>query len=165
MMKRFRILVIAGSLLVGIACADSTTEPSFRYVTERDGLRMEVAIDTRVIAVGDSAAITYTLRNLTADPVRLSFGSSCQITPFVETSRGAVEYPAGGSWGCLTVLTSLDVPAQGVVTQRLVVQGVDDVPMGPGPWLRRGGYRTYALLAESSRELLLKSPTISFEVR
>jgi hypothetical protein len=49
-----------------------------------------------------------TLKNTGAETVTLSFPSSCQVMPYIaERSTARIVHPAGGAWGCTTVLTTL----------------------------------------------------------
>ena len=78
---------------------------------------------------------------------------------------GAIRYPGGGGWMCLAVVTSLEIPAFGVVTRTFVVRGVARAEGLSDASLSPGDYRAYALLGEGPRELLLRSPAVRFQVR
>lgn len=163
-----RTAITIGALL-SVGCREQPTElASRRQVAELNGLRLELSVDRTLISLGDSGNVTIRLRNETAQAVRLGFASGCQILPYIETEAGAILYPGGGAWSCLAVGTSLTVPAHGIVTQSLVVRGAAFVVLGAARAdglaavsLPPGGYRAYALLAETE----LRSPTIGFEVR
>ncbi len=75
----------------------------------RSVMRLELSIDRSVIPMGDSGRVTIRLRNETAVAVRLEFGSTCQIMPYIETAAGAIQYPGGGAWVCGAALTSFEV--------------------------------------------------------
>jgi len=157
--------LITGVLLMAGCGTDATSPRSIRQVTELGGLRLELDVERAAIPVGDSSTLTMRLRNLTAEPVRLTFGSSCQIMPYIENAAGAVQYPGGGAWGCAAVITSLDVPAGGTVTRTLLVRGVAQSDGVRGSSLPPGRYRAYAVLEGMSDLFQLRSPTIGFEVR
>lgn len=75
-MSRPLALTIA---LCALACGERATPPSsIPEVTELDGLRLDVAVDSAVMLVGDSITVTMRLTNSTNAPVRLAFGSTCQ---------------------------------------------------------------------------------------
>lgn len=153
-------------LLVSLACAERPTERAApRPVTDLDGLRLELSLDRSMIAVGDSGLVTIRLRNETNGAVRLTFGSTCQILPYIETNAGVLRYPGGGAWGCGAMITSLEVPGSGVVTRTLVVRGGAEAVGGAPVSLPPGGYRTYAVLGATAPGVELRSPTLAFEVR
>ena len=160
-----RTAVVVSALLSAGCGSQSTEASSRRSVTELDGLRLELSIDRSTISVGDSGSITIQLRNETASVVRVAFGSTCQIMPYIETAGGNIQYPGGGAWGCGAMLTSLEVPGHGLVTRTLVVRGIapsgDASPVALPP----GGYRAYAILGVMAPEPELRSPTVAFEVR
>lgn len=151
--------ILAASILLAVGCGELPT------VSARDGLRLELTHVPAVIPVGDSATVTIRLHNETARSVRLEFGSSCQIMPYIETEAGAVTYPDGGQWGCFTVVTTLDVPARGVVTRTEVIRGTLQPDGRYGPSLPPGRYRAYAELHPNSRRLQLRSQRVAFEVQ
>ena len=164
--QSLRRVMTLGAMLASIACAESpATEPALRPVREIDGLRLEVAIDRDSITVGDSAALTMRLRNSTDDVVRIDFNSTCQIVPFIARVSGEIEYPDGGVWGCGAMITSLEVPARGEVTRRLVVRGVSSAPTVAGAALTPGVYRAYAQLEVVSQRKQLRSSELTFVVR
>ena len=150
--------ILAASILLAVGCGELPT------VSVHDGLRLELTHLPAVILVGDSATVTIRLRNETARSVRLEFGSSCQIMPYIETEAGAVIYPDGG-WGCATVLTTLDVPARGVVTRTVVIRGTLQPDGRFGPSLPPGRYRAYAALDPNAGRLSLRSQSVAFEVQ
>lgn len=170
MHSRWPITTLLTGVLLVAGCGDDATSPrSIRQVTELGGLRLEIDVERTTIALGDSGTLTMRLRNPTAEAVRLTFGSSCQIMPYIENAAGAVQYPGGGAWGCAAMITSLDVPAGGAVTRTLLVRGVPAADGVRGSSLPPGRYRAYALLEGISEgfsdHFQLRSPTIEFEVR
>ncbi len=167
MLRTAKLTTIAAGVLLGTSCADplpaEVTPP--RQVLELDGLRLGVSLDTTVILVGDSATITMQLHNDNATVVEISFGSGCQILPYIETASGAMRYPSAGGWGCTQALTSLTVPARGLVTRSYVVRGATATDDRNGASLIPGQYRAYALLDAIRSQQQLRSPTVSFEIR
>ena len=166
MIRNFIRPAVVICVLWSLGCGEQPTEQSsLRQVTELNGLRLELSLDRSTIPVGDSGSVTIRLRNETARAVRLEFGSTCQILPFIETAAGAIQYPGGGAWGCGAMLTSLEVPGNGVVTRTLVVRGVAGSEGTSPVSLPPGGYRAYALLGATAPGVELRSPTVAFEVR
>ena len=158
--------VIGVSVLLSIGCGQQPTEQSsLRTVTELNGLRLELSLDRTTIPAGDSARATMRLRNETAIAVRVEFGSTCQISPYIERAAGGIEYPGGGEWMCGAAITFLDVPANDAVTRTLVLRGAARTEEGNlSVALPPGGYRIYAL-GPAARGVVLRSPTVAFEVR
>ena len=166
MVRNMLRTTVAVGVLLSVGCREQPTEHALlRQVTEFNGLRLELSLDRTLIPMGDSGNVTIRLRNETAQAVRLDFGSSCQIMPYIETEAGAIQHPEGGAWWCAAVLTSLTVPAHGVVTRLLVVRGAARAEGLAGASLPPGGYRAYALVGVSAPGIELRSPTIGFEVR
>lgn len=154
---------VVASLVSVVSCAEQPAAPILG--AELDGLRLELSMDRTTILVGDSGTITMRLHNSTAAPLRLHFGSTCQILPFVESEAGAIQYPGGGGWACGAMLTSLDVPAGGAVTRTILVRGVGSAPAHPGTSLPPGRYRSFALLEPTPPGPQLRSEALEFEVR
>lgn len=168
----FRMGALGVATLLSIGCGETPTgESRPRQIAELNGLRLELVLDKSVIPVGDSATVTMRLHNDNADTVRLSYGSSCQILPYVENAVRAVQYPGGGNWACLAVLTALDVPGRGSVERTLVLRGVESSAGLYGAVLTPGRYRVYALTdvnwpaPQPGPANQLRSPTVNFEVR
>lgn len=161
-MNRYRVWVPLAFCATGIlACHPLPTE------SEADGLRLTAAISTPTVGIGQTALLTFRLQNLTADSVALTFGSSCQIVPFIETTAGVVVDPPNGSYGCLTVITKLELPPHGErsITQE-VRGGVPQIAVYTSVPLPLGDYRAYAILdPNNTRRLELRSEPISFSVR
>lgn len=174
-MSRLRSIgVLALGVLLSAGCADMTNAEAIpSHFAELDGLRLEVALDQAILPVGESGTVTIRLYNTTAQPIQLSFASTCQILPFVESDAGTVLHPSGGAWVCGAMLTNLDIPARESVTRSLRVQGIPPGGVGPygGASLEPGRYRAYAEVnfmartqpSPSPRQL--RSPKLDFEVR
>lgn len=166
MLHLMRITALVSCVLLSVACGDDPfAEPRLPQVTERDGLLLALDMERVLLAIGDSSTVTMRLSNVNAEPVRLEFGSTCQILPYIETPAGAVRVPGGGGWICGAAFTSLVVPGNGVVTSTLVVRAVDRAEGLTGAVLTPGTYRAYALLDTPVGGSQLRSPTIEFEVR
>ena len=141
-----------------LACASAPEAP--------DGLSLVATISRSTIPLGDTATLSFRLKNLTADPISLTFGSSCQVTPFIELDgNGVVVYPLGGSSACFTVITTLTLPGYGehIVTQTVrgdAVQQASSIPSLPP-----ATYHAYAVLEHNSREIQLRSASVVFVVQ
>ena len=140
------------------SCGGSPTRPS------DDGpFRLSGSINSATIQPGTSAIIAIRLDNISAEPKTLTFGSSCQIQSFiVRRDGGDIVYPGGGGWACLAVITRLDMPAGGAVTQEVLVRAAPDAPY-PYVALPPGEYLAYATL--ESQAYPLRSESIPFTIR
>lgn len=161
-MNHFRVSVSLALCASGIfACRTLPTE------AEADGLRLTAAISSQTVRIGQTAVLTFRLENLTADSVALTFGSGCQIVPFIETSAGVVVNPPNGSYGCHTAITKLEIPPHGerAITQE-VHGGAPQIAILTSVPLNPGDYRAYAILdPNNDRGLKLRSGPIRFTVR
>ncbi len=160
-------VALATAALAALAsCGESTAPGGGLHPIDSIGqLRLDVEIADNSIELGDSLALTMRLRNLSDESVRLGFGSSCQMMPYVETAGGETVHPGGGAWACAAVLTQLDVPARGEVVRTIHVRSAaSDTGTLRSP-LRRGRYRAYAELESSMNRQALRATAIEFEVR
>ncbi|MEX2270653.1 MAG: hypothetical protein WD690_04250 [Vicinamibacterales bacterium] len=134
------LLVLCRSALVlfvvlASACGASVTGPG-----QVGPVRLTAHVNRIQIAPGATAVVTLRLENLTSSPVTLDFGSACQVMPYVVRRPGnEIVYPSGGGWGCAAVVTSLTLPANGVVDRELeVIAGEtsgDRVGLLPGDYV------------------------------
>lgn len=153
-----RVLFVIGVL----GCTTVPTDPA---VPEAGGLRLDGSITSSTVLLGEQAVLTFRLSNLSEETVRLDFGSSCQITPFIETAGGRDVYPGGG-YACLTVLTSLTLLPRGEHLTTMEVFGGHIRPdTRTGYPLPVGRYSAYAILENNSRRIELRSAYVEFEVR
>ena len=152
----FACTLVPASLLA-LSCTQTPTETS--------GLSLEATISSATILIGQADTLTFRLRNLTPSSVSLTFGSSCQLLPFIEDAGDGVVYPPGGSYGCLTVITTLSLPPFGVRVITQEVRGDTLSTAAPGAVLPPGSYRGYAVLQSNSRQPELRSAPVAFEIR
>jgi hypothetical protein len=145
-------------LLVGAACANGVAPA-------RGPLRLNADIESIQLRIGDTSTVMFRLSNVGAETLRLHFPSSCQILPYVvEQQRGAVVHPAGGSWGCLTVITSLTLaPGATRVVPLLLRGGMSAASNYPEVRLSPGAYFAYARLDHSAYPL--QSAPVAIDVR
>lgn len=158
------LTAVTGLALLAASCGEETLFDPISRVDELDGLTLEAEFTKESIAIGDSAIVTIRLRNHRNEARTLTFGSGCQIMPFVRTVLGAPAYPAGG-WACTANITTLDVPALGTVVRTVIVRGVGNPnPMSPAISLQAGAYRFHARLEPFRDGGSLHSRDVAFEV-
>ena len=112
----------------------------------------------------ETDTLTFRLRNLTARTVSLTFGSSCQVLPYIEDVNDGVVYPHGGFF-CLTVITTLTLPAFGETTMIQPFRGDTVHTPGSGTVLAPGSYRAYAALDQNSEHAELRSNAVAFTIQ
>lgn len=149
--------------LTTAACSRFPTSPAIP--AEAGGLRLEAAISSQTVRIGEEETLTFRLRNITQGTIKLDFSSGCQITPFIETAAGADAYPGGG-YGCTLALTTLTIPPGGEeLTSMRVYGGERQQAIYTGHPLPKGSYRAYAILERNSSGVELRSKFVDFEVR
>lgn len=144
-MRSSRFTVIAA-----LACFTGCrpiTEASTVLSGPAEGLVFTAATSKGAISIGETATLTFTLRNPTNRSVTLRFNSSCQVLPYIATSAGAVVHPESGGYGCYQVLTSLTLEPGDEVVETLVVFPSTVAATTPdGIGLTLGRYSAYAEL-------------------
>jgi hypothetical protein len=149
---RFAIALLATAL--SAACRDSPDAPS-----SQPPLRLTASITQTVVTRGSTSTIIFRLENLTSETVKIDFGSSCQIMPFIShRSDARLVYPNGG-WACLAVITELTLPPGGSVTREVLVQAAETADY-PYVALSPGEYVSYAKLDD--QQYRLQSAPVSF---
>lgn len=144
--------------LLSVACADGVAPP-------RGPLRLRADIESIQLRVGDSTTVNFRLTNISAETLRLEFGDSCQVLPYIAEAPGqTVIYPAGGHWGCLTVITNLTLaPGASRVVPLQLRGGTTATYNGREVRLPRGTYYAYARLEH--RTYSLQSRAVAIDVR
>jgi hypothetical protein len=145
-------------VLLAVSACGGTLRPS---ATEPLSLGVEISAAT--VRAGVPATVTFRLRNNTPDVIRLSFSSSCQISPYIALHEtNTIVFPEGGAWVCAAVLTELEVPPHGSVTRqiRIAIAGGRDAADAA---LRPGAYAAFARLEDAVYRL--ESPRASFRVQ
>lgn len=145
-------------VLLTVACADG-------IAPARGPLRLDADVERTQLRDGDSTTVNFRLTNVGAETLRLGFGSSCQILPYVaEAPRQTVVHPAGGGWGCLAIVTSLTLePGASRVVPLVLRGGTSTSYTGRELRLPRGQYYAYARL--DSRTYPLQSRVVAIDVR
>jgi hypothetical protein len=130
------------------ACDQVPTAPS-----DGNGLLLTAAVNPTVIERGQTGTLTLSLQNQTSRDIELSFGSSCQVMPYIAVrGTGEIVYPTGGGWVCLTVMTGLTVPAGGSVTRVTELIAAETAPH-PYAALPPGEYAAYARIDSTTHKL------------
>ena len=114
-MNLIRWTAVAGMLVATGACSEAiapTSSASFGAV------RLTVSGSSAEVVRGSPVTFRVNLVNEGIEAATLHFGDSCQIKPTIRNALGEIVLPAGGAWGCLTVLTQLTLlPGQPVVRE------------------------------------------------
>jgi hypothetical protein len=150
--------VAALVVLLSVACADGVAPP-------RGPLRLDADVQRVQLRVGDSTTVKFRLANVSAETLRLGFGSSCQIMPYVaQAPRLTVVHPAGGGWICSAVITSLTLePGASRVVPLVLRAGTSTSFSDREVRLPRGQYYAYARL--DNRTYPLQSRAVAIDVR
>jgi hypothetical protein len=154
--RRRLILVVVAMLAMG--CISTPLGPS-----QQGPLRLRGEITQSTIPAGGTAMLRFRLENTGAQPIVLTFPSSCRIRPFVtDRAPGQVVHPPGGEWVCLAVITNLEVPAHGAVIEEVHLSaGQPGAPVVVV--LPPGNYEASARVDAMS--VSLRSDPVSFTVR
>ena len=104
------------SLLLAVAsCSNPSSGPSSTII-DNSLIRLTTSASAGVIEAGSPVTLRASLKNEGSEAITLHFGDSCQILPYIRNDRGERVIPAGGGWGCLTVITQLSLaPGQSKV--------------------------------------------------
>ena len=145
-------------LVLGTACRAAAGPGDVRDLTLTTTISR-----TTIPAGGQSGVLEIRLSNHSGHPVSLSFPSSCQVLYYIETTDGKLTYPLGGGWGCLTVVTELDIGPGEEIVRDVEIRGGPAPAIYPPPLLPAGAYRAYAELGERPRPLL-SSNRVTFSV-
>ena len=159
------------ALLALAACQGVVeTEPRFSE-SRQEGISLALSVSPARISPGDTVRLAARLTNHTASPVRLTFGG-CQVLFFVENAKGEMVEPRGGGWGCLAVITTMDLAPGETKTQehRWTGQTRRYDPGTPRPVydpLPAGSYRAYATVDAmvGEKRIMLRSNTETVELR
>jgi hypothetical protein len=161
------LATVALSLSLGVtACDADRLTSSARF---RTTLTLETSISAPVVRPGQPATFTYRLRNVSSDDVTVIFGG-CGPLPYIEDSRGEIVHPAGGSWGCLAVISRVTLtPGQAISQSVAITADALDVSGTNAVALPAGRYQAYADVSgwvdDYDQRLELRSPDVSFSVR
>ena len=150
----FLLLLAAGTV---VGCRETPLGP------DTSTIRLEATIGRSTIAVGDTTSFVFGVRNVGARTVRLTFGSGCQVLPYVTAEPAdQVVFPGGGGWFCTDVITELVLPPGASHTGAVVLRGGSEATSAEVP-LPPGEYRAFATLADP--HYALRSEVLMFTVR
>ena len=152
-----RLIVLLGAISAILAACSSTVEPL-------DGpLHLTVHVERPTIQLGDSTAVTITLRNISPRPVTFTTGG-CVLLPYITAqTSGEIVYPSNGSWVCTLNPVRKTLASGDTESQRLTVRGADaPAPFGAAA-LGRGHYLVYATLQSSQYPLRAVSTPLTIE--
>lgn len=147
---------------VALGCSSFPTSP--KPAPEAGGLRLDGAISSATISLGETDTLTFRLKNLTQEAIKLDFSSGCQVTIFIETAGGKEVYPRG--YLCTQAATTRTLaPGEEHLRKMEVFGGRVMQMVHTGHPVPEGKYRAYAILERNSRGIELRSEYVRFEVR
>lgn len=121
--------VLAG-VAMGLATGCSGTEvPIEPVVPGSPALELSAQVSPSTFVQGDSTIITVTLRNVSTQPVRVSFANTCTIVYAVRTVGGALVVPGGGGWACEPFSSRITLDRL-EATQRTFIWRGEGIPAG-----------------------------------
>ncbi len=151
-------------LAIGLVAIAGVFTACSGAVGPRDGpLHLSVGVERPTIKMGDSTAVTITLRNLSSHPVTFTTGG-CVLVPYIAAqTTGQIVYPSGGSWICTANLIRITLASGRTENRRFVVLATaPPVPIGAAA-LTRGHYLIYATLQSSDFPLRSASAPLTVE--
>ena len=112
-MNLIRWAAVAGIVIAAGACSEAVAPTaSARF----GAILLTVSGSSAEVVRGSPVTFRVSLVNEGSEAATLHFGDSCQIVPTIRNALGEIVLPAGGAWGCLTVLTQLTLlPGQPVI--------------------------------------------------
>jgi hypothetical protein len=161
---RRRLAPLALALSVSLASCDT------ERITSADmGLSLEASISDASIGPGETATVTYRVRNVGRIPRAVAIG--CSMLPFIEDGNGANVYPGGsGRWICAAVLhPPITLAPREEMTRTLHVNGdAASPPRDQKVSLRPGRYTLYIEFwnthPDVRAKVRLRSRNVPFEV-
>ena len=156
MITRMFTPLVAAAML---ACAHEPLAPS-----SGAGVSLSLSVSREVIQAGQLDTITIVLRNTTNRAVTLSFGSGCQLLPYIADARGTVVLPSGGAWMCTAIVTTLTLAPGETRSSILVWTGTTEFASEmPLRSLPPGRYSIWARLPAG--QVQLQTPPVSVWLR
>lgn len=112
-MNLIRRTAVAGIVIAAGACSEAVAPTASARV---GAILLTVSGSSAEVVRGSPVTFRVSLVNEGSEAATLHFGDSCQIVPTIRNALGEIVLPAGGAWGCLTVLTQLTLlPGQPVI--------------------------------------------------
>ena len=150
-MKTMRACLAAVTVGALTAClADQALTPS-EFLNISGTAEFTASVSKSTFAVGDTATLSFALRNTGSDTVRLSFQIGCPILYYIKDSDANFAYPAGGVWQCPGVISNIVLaPGHSHAVTAPVRGGVPDPANVSDIVLPAGRYRAYAELTNGA---------------
>jgi len=128
------------------------------------GLALSMSATSQSIQGGQLDTLTILLSNASDSAVTLSFGSGCQVLPYIADAHGATVLPAGGGWFCTANITRLTLAPNERRASTLLWTGstefASEMPLRPLP---AGRYSIWVTL--TAQQVQLQSTPLSVWVR
>ena len=93
-------------------------------------LKAEFTVTPSVVNAGDSIIVTATISNPTNTPMRVHSPDGCVVLPRISFD-GRSSWWKGTGLGCVSVISSFDVPAQGHLKREFVLVALLQEPHSP----------------------------------
>jgi hypothetical protein len=120
------LVVVATGLGAGCSGTEVPIEP---VVPGSPALELSAQVSPSTFVQGDSTTITVTLRNVSTQPVRVSFANTCTIVYAVRTVGGTLVVPSGGGWACEPFSSRITLDRL-EATQRTFIWRGEGIPAG-----------------------------------
>lgn len=159
---RRSLAALALALPLGVSSCDAD-----RITSSDMGLALETSVSDASIGPGETATISYRLRNVGRVPRTVDI--ACTFLPYIKDGKGALVYP-GGAWGCYAIVVPPITLAPGEeIARTLVVNGAPPLPSGSSTVkLPPGRYTVYVeftgALVDARRRVELRSRDVRFEI-
>ena len=131
------------------AACSGTEVPIEPVVPGSPALELSAQVSPSTFVQGDSTIITVTLRNVSTQPVRVSFTNTCTIVYAVRTIGGALVVPSGNGWACEPFSSRITLDRL-EATQRTFVWRGEGIPAG-----------TYLVYGALGGDLAVVSPGVA----
>jgi hypothetical protein len=158
MQRLIRGLMLLVASAAFAMCGGSPAGPS-----PEGALRLTAQADRTVLSRGETAVITFTLRNASKDSARIDSPDACILVPFVFDRRAGklVDDLGGGAIACAQVVTSFELAPGDIRTLEVSVRA----GAGAGPFvpLPPGEYWIYARLHDDRYALQSTPVTIAVQ--
>ena len=144
MMRRsFTALVSAALVAVLVDCSQDPTIPKLA----EQPIALTITMTSTTFRLGKVDTIRVTVKNSFSENARIFFNSSCQIVVTIRNSAGTAVVPGTGRAGCITVSSTLSIPANSSITQLFVWNGATEfIPPGSATPLVPGTYYVSATM-------------------
>jgi hypothetical protein len=161
-MKTMRSWLAVMTLGMLAACLSDKALTPTEFLDVSGTAEFIASVSKSTFAVGDTATLSFALRNIGTDTLRMSFQIGCPILYYIKDSDANFAYPADGAWTCTGVVSSIVLaPEQAHVVTVVVRGGVPDPAIFSDVLLPAGRYRAYAELTNGAG----RTNTVPFTIR